>query len=45
MKRLHQTGNIGQDQLELILKKLMEVYRMKGKKEEILVSLSDLSSW
>ena len=41
MKRLHQTGNIGQDQLELILKKLMEVYRMKGKKEEILVSLSD----
>lgn len=41
MKRLHQTGNIAQEQLELILKKLMEVYRMKGEKEEILVSLSD----
>lgn len=41
MKRLHQTGNIAQDQLGLILKKLMEVYRMKGEKEEILVSLSD----
>ena len=40
-KRLHQTGNIAQDQLALILKKLMEVYRMKGEKEEILVSLSD----
>ena len=41
MKCLHQTGNIAQDQLALILKKLMEVYRMKGEKEEILVSLSD----
>lgn len=41
MKRLHQTGSIAQEQLELILKKLMEVYRMKGAKEEILVSLSD----
>ena len=41
MKRLHQTGNIAQDQLALILKKLMEVYRMKGEKEEVLVSLSD----
>lgn len=41
MKRLHQTGNIAQDQLALILKKLMEVYWMKGEKEEILVSLSD----
>lgn len=41
MKRLHPTGNIAQDQLALILKKLMEVYRMKGEKEEILVSLSD----
>ena len=38
MKRLHQTGNIAQEQLELILKKLMEVYRMKGEKKEILVS-------
>lgn len=41
MKRLHQTGNIAQEQLALILKKLMEVYRMKGEKEEMLVSLSD----
>lgn len=30
MKRLHQTGNIAQEQLVLILRKLMEVYRMKG---------------
>lgn len=41
MKRLHQTGNIAQEQLVLILRKLMEVYRMKGKKQEMLVSLSD----
>ena len=42
MKRLHQTGNIAQEQLVLILRKLMEVYRMKGEKPEIIVSLSDL---
>ena len=41
MKRLHQLGNIAQEQLALILKKLMEVYRMKGGKPEMLVSLSD----
>lgn len=41
MKRLHQTGNIAQEQLELILKKLMEVHKMKGDKPEMLVSLSD----
>lgn len=41
MKRLHQTGNIAQEQLALILRKLMEVYRMKGEKNEVLVSLSD----
>ena len=41
MKRLHQTGNIAQEQLDLILKKLMEVYKMKGGKPEMLVSLSD----
>lgn len=41
MKRLHQLGNIAQDQLALILKKLVEVYRMKGGKQEMLVSLSD----
>ena len=41
MKRLHQSGSIMQEQLELILKKLVEVYRMKGEKKEMLVSLSD----
>lgn len=41
MKRLHQMGNIAQEQLALILKKLMEVYQMKGGKPEMLVSLSD----
>ena len=41
MKRLHQTGNIAQEQLALILQKLVEVYRMKGQKQERLVSLSD----
>lgn len=41
MKRLHMTGNITQEQLSLILKKLMEVYRMKGRKQEMLLSLSD----
>ena len=41
MKRLHQTGNISQEQLDLILKKLVEVYHMKGGKPEMQVSLSD----
>ena len=41
MKRLHQLGNIAQEQLALILKKLVEVYQMKGGKPEMLVSLSD----
>ncbi len=41
MKRLHQTGSIAHEQLALILRKLMEVYRMKGEKREMLVSLSD----
>lgn len=41
MKRLHQTGNIAQEQVALILRKLMEVYCMKGKRPEMLVSLSD----
>lgn len=41
MKRLHQMGNIAQEQLILILKKLMDVYRMKEEKKEMLVSLSD----
>lgn len=41
MKRLHQSGSIAQEQLVLILRKLMEVYRMKGNKPDIMVSLSD----
>ncbi|WP_410553221.1 DEAD/DEAH box helicase [Bacteroides sp. ET71] len=41
MKRLHQMGNIAQEQLALILQKLVEVYQMKGEKPEMLVSLSD----
>lgn len=41
MKRLHQSGHIGQEQLALILEKLMEVYRMKGCEREILLSLAD----
>lgn len=41
MKRLHQAGNITQEQLALILAKLMEVYRMKGEKQEILISSAD----
>ena len=41
MKRLHQTGNISQEQLDLILRKLVEVYRMKGGKQDMQVSLSD----
>lgn len=41
MKRLHQMGNISQEQLDLVLKKLVEVYFMKGQKTEMQVSLSD----
>lgn len=41
MKRLHQSGQMAQEQLTLILKKLMEVYGMKGCKHEMLVSLAD----
>ena len=41
MNRLHQLGAIAQEQLDLILRKLVEVYHMKGNKEEMLVSLSD----
>lgn len=41
MNRLHQMGNIAQYQLVLILRKLMDVYRMKGEKDEITVSMSD----
>lgn len=41
MNRLHQTGAIAQEQLALILQKLVEVYHMKGRQAEMLVSLSD----
>ncbi len=41
MNRLHQMGAIAQEQLAQILQKLMEVYHMKGCKDEMLVSLSD----
>lgn len=41
MKRLRQSGHIAQEQLALILRKLMEVYRMKGDKPEMTISLSD----
>lgn len=41
MNRLHQLGAIAQEQLALILHKLIEVYHMKGCKNEMLISLSD----
>ncbi len=41
MRRLRQMGGMSQEQLRLILSKLMEVYRMKGGRREVLVSLSD----
>ncbi|MDR1004332.1 MAG: DEAD/DEAH box helicase [Prevotellaceae bacterium] len=41
MQRLHNVSAIAQEQLLLILKKLMEVYHMKGKKKEMTLSLSD----
>lgn len=41
MKRLHQSGNIAQEQLALILRKLLEVYQMKGEQPEMRISLSD----
>lgn len=41
MRRLHQTGQIAHEQLSLILKTLMDIHRMKGEKQEMLVSLTD----
>lgn len=41
MTHLHQIGNLAQDQLMLILRQLMQIYKMKGQRQEILVSLSD----
>lgn len=41
MTRLHQVGGIGEEQMELILFKLCELYRMKGQPEGMLVPVSD----
>lgn len=41
MNRLHSAGAISQDQLGVILKKVWEVYLMKGRSEEMQISLSD----
>lgn len=41
MRRLHQMGGIAQEQLQLILRKLAELYRMKGGKSDVLISVSD----
>lgn len=41
MKRLHGASSISQNQLNLMLKKLWEVYQMKGCQPEMQVSLSD----
>lgn len=41
MRHLHQMDHIDQEQLAQILQKLVEVYRLKGEKEEMIVSLSD----
>lgn len=41
MNRLHQAGGITQEQLELILLKLAELYRMKGHPQQMLVPISD----
>ncbi len=45
MKRLHMAGNIAQEQLSLILKKLMEVYRMKGENRKCWCLCPTLSLW
>ena len=41
MTRLHQVGGISEEQMELILFKLCELYRMKGQPEQMLVPVSD----
>ena len=41
MTRLHQVGGISEEQMEQILFKLCELYRMKGKPGEMLVPVSD----
>ena len=41
MTHLHQIGNLAQEQLMLILRQLMQIYKMKGQQKEIQVSLSD----
>ena len=41
MKRLHSAGAISQEQLGMILKKVWEIYLMKGCSDEMQISLSD----
>ena len=41
MTRLHQVSGISEEQMELILFKLCELYRMKGRPEGMLVPVSD----
>lgn len=41
MNRLHATGAISQEQLKMILRKLWEIYLMKGRSRTMQVSLSD----
>lgn len=41
MNRLHMISSISQEQLGLILKKLWDIYVMKGKQKEMQVALSD----
>ncbi|MGN0309942.1 MAG: DEAD/DEAH box helicase [Bacteroides sp.] len=41
MTRLHQVSGISEEQMEMILFKLCELYRMKGRPEEMLVPVSD----
>ena len=41
MKRLHSAGAISQEQLGMILKKVWEIYLMKGCSDEMQMSLSD----
>lgn len=41
MKRLHSAGSISQEQLGMILRKVWEIYLMKGRSNEMQISLSD----
>lgn len=41
MKRLHTAGAVSQEQLRMILRKVWEIYQMKGCNREMQISLSD----